>query len=149
MVSPDILKQLDFFEELSDSMIERMASIAEIKAYPEGHFLNKNIQEAKYFYIILEGEISLQLERLTQRTVHLETIMPGGALGFSSLIETNDKRYISDAKAITPVKVLRFQAHEMMLLFYQDFELGYLIMKKIALVAKRRLVYRTHPLEKI
>jgi CRP/FNR family transcriptional regulator, cyclic AMP receptor protein len=148
MVSPEILKPLSFFEELSDAMIARLASIAELKAYQEGDFLNKRRKEASYFYIILEGEISLQMESLTGKTVRLETIAPGGAIGFSSLIETRSKRYLSDAKALTPVKILRFRADELTLLFYQDFELGYLFMKKIALVAKRRLVYRTYPIEK-
>lgn len=148
MVSPDILKNLSFFEELSDTMIKRLASIAELKAYEEGVYLNKRKKDAQYFYIILEGEISLEMESLTGKTVRLETIAPGGAIGFSSLIETQSKQYISDARALTPVRILRFRADDMTLLFYQDFELGYLIMKKIARVAKRRLVYRTHPIER-
>lgn len=148
MVPTQTLKNLAFFEELSEAMIERLASLAEIKTYQEGEFLNKRKREANYFYILLEGEVSLEVESLTGKTVRLETIAPGGAMGFSSLIDTAAKRYISDAKALTPVKILRFRSHELSLLFYQDFELGYLIMKKIAWVAKQRLVNRTYPVEK-
>ena len=148
MVPTQILKDLSFFEELSDAKIERLASLAEVKTYPEGTFLNKRKREADFFYILLEGEISLEVESLTGKTVRLETIAPGAAMGFSSLIEMAPKRYISDARALTPVKILRFRSHEMSLLFYQDFELGYLIMKKIAWVAKQRLVNRTYPVEK-
>ena len=148
MVPSQILTNLAFFEELSIGMIERLGSMAEIKTYPEGAFLNKKKREAHFFYILLEGEISLEVESLTGKTVRLETIAPGGAMGFSSLIDMAPKRYLSDAKALTPVKILRFPSHEMSFLFYQDFELGYLIMKKIAWVAKQRLLNRTYPVEK-
>lgn len=148
MVQAELLKSFSFFEELSDGMLERVAAVAELRHYKEGAFLNKKKKAADYFYLILEGEISLEVESLTGETVHLETIAPGGAIGFSSLIEMETKRYLSDARALTPVKILRFPADELTLLFYQDFELGYLIMKKIALIAKRRLMYRTYPISK-
>ncbi len=149
MVDPNILKSVQFFEELSDEMIERLASVARLQKYEAGDYLNKRRRDADYFYIILEGEISLQMESLTGKTVRLETIAPGGAIGFSSLIEMEKKAYLSDAKTLTPVKVLCFLSDDLMLLFYQDFELGFLIMKKIALVAKHRLMYRTHPIPKV
>ena len=149
MVDPNILKEIRFFEELSDERIERLAAIAELRMYEQGAFLNKQKRAADYFYIILEGEISLQIESLTGKTVRLETVGAGGAVGFSALIEMEQKSYLSDAKTLTPVKVLRFPANELTLLFYQDFELGFLMMKKIALVAKRRLMYRTHPIPKV
>ena len=146
MVNAELLKAFSFFEELSDEMLERVSALAELRHYEEGAFLNKKKKAADYFYIILEGEISLEVESLTGETVRLETIAPGGAMGFSSLIEMESKRYLSDARALTPVKILRFLADDLTLLFYQDFELGYLMMKKIALIAKRRLMYRTHPI---
>ncbi|QTA92897.1 Crp/Fnr family transcriptional regulator [Desulfonema magnum] len=149
MVDPNILKSIPFFEELSDEMIERLVSVAQLQKYETGDYLNKRKKAADYFYIILEGEISLQMESLTGKTVRLETISVGGAIGFSSLIEMEKKAYLSDAKTLTPVTVLRFLADDLTLLFYQDFELGFLIMKKIALVAKRRLMYRTHPIPKV
>lgn len=149
MVPIELLRSTAFFEELSDSMLERLAGIGQVKLYPEGVYLNQRERTAKYFYLILDGEISLQMESLTGKTVRLETITPGGAIGFSSLIEMEPKRYIGDAKTLTDVKVLRFHADDMALLFYQDFEMGFLIMKKIAFIAKRRLMYRTLPIPKL
>jgi CRP/FNR family transcriptional regulator, cyclic AMP receptor protein len=149
VVTPSVLGTLDFFNELSDEMISRLAAIAELREYEAGVFLNQRKSRADYFYIIISGEISLEIESLTGKTVRLETIVPGGAIGFSSLIESEQKRYLSDAKTLTPVTLLRFKSDDMKMLFYQDFELGYLIMKKIALIAKQRLVYRTYPIPKL
>ena len=149
MVPVEMLRSAAFFEELSDEMVGRLAAIAELKQYAAGTFLNQSNKTARYLYIVLDGNISLQVESLTGKTVRLETITPGGAIGFSSLIDMENKRYISDAKVISGAKVLRFDADALTLLFYQDFELGYLIMKKIALIAKLRLMYRTFPIPKV
>lgn len=147
MVQVELLKPLKLFEELSGEMLERLASVAELRFYEQGTYFNKRKTAADYFYLILEGHVSLEVESLTGETMRLETIAPGGALGFSSLIEI-EKRYNSDARALTPVRLLRFPADKLTLLFYQDFELGYLIMKKSALIAKRRLMYRLQPITK-
>ncbi len=146
MVPVSILQSITFFDELSDEMIARLATIAELKMYDEDVFFDQRKRSAKYFYIVLEGEVSLQMETLTGKTVRLETITPGGAIGFSSLIDMASKRYISDAKTLSKVKLLRFQADDLVRVFYQNFELAYLIMKKIAWIAKMRLMYRTHPI---
>jgi CRP/FNR family transcriptional regulator, cyclic AMP receptor protein len=149
VVNPSVLSDLDFFDELSGDMISRLAAIAEMREYEAGVFLNSTSLRADYFYVILSGEISLEIESVTGKRVRLETIAPGSAIGFSSLIDIENKRYLSDAKTLTPVKLLRFKPDEMTLLFYQDFELGYLIMKKIALIAKQRLIHRTYPISKL
>jgi CRP-like cAMP-binding protein len=149
MVPVELIRTATFFEELSDEMVERLAAIAELKQYPVGAYLNESNKTARYFYLILEGDISLQVESLTGKTVRLETITPGGAIGFSSLIDMENKRYLSDAKVLATAKVVRFDANALTMLFYQDFELGYLMMKKIALIAKRRLMYRSFPIPKV
>lgn len=149
MLDPEILKSISFFEEFSDEMIERLAAVSELRAYEAGAFLNKKQRSAEYFYLVVEGEISLQVESLTGKTVRLETIAPGGAIGFSSLIEMAPKVYLSNAKTLTPAKVIRFRADDLMLMCYQDFEMGFFLMKKIAFIAKRRLMYRTHPIPRI
>lgn len=149
MLAPETLGEMKFFEELSSKHIERLATIGEVKAYPKGVFLDKNRRHANHLYVIMDGSISLQIESLTGKTIRLETVSAGGAIGFSSLIETHDKGYTSDAMLLTPAKLLRFKADELKLLFYQDFELGFLIMKKIAYVVKRRLMYRTLPIVKM
>ena len=149
MIDPAILKSLAFYEDFSDEMIDRLAAIAQMREHQEGEFLNKRRRGARYFYNVLEGEISLEFESLLGKIVRLETVVAGSAIGFSSLIEMEEKTYLTDARAISFARVLRFPASDVMLLFYQDFELGFLMMRRIAYIAKRRLMYRTHPIPQI
>ncbi|BBO86841.1 Crp/Fnr family transcriptional regulator [Desulfosarcina ovata] len=149
MVDKSILRPVRFFEDLSDEMLESIAGIAELRMYDSDVYLNKRKRSADYFYVILEGEVGLQLETLSGKIVRLETIGAGGAIGFSSLVESKKHEYLSDAKTLMPTKAIRFRNDELQLLFYQNFQMGYLIMKKIAYIARRRLVYRTYPIPKV
>lgn len=149
MVDKSILRPVRFFEDLSDEMIESIAGIAELRIYDSDVYLNKRKRSADYFYVILEGEVGLEIETISGKTVRLETIGTGGAIGFSSLVESKKQEYISDAKTLMPTKAIRFRNDELKLLFYQNFQMGFLIMKKIAYIARRRLIYRTYPIPKV
>lgn len=148
-VDQALLKEVRFFQEMPDQFIQQLAEIAELREYKTGEFLNQRRRSADYLYVILDGSVNLEQENIAGEKVHLETIFPGAALGFSSLVESEHKKYLSDARTLTPVKALRFSADDLQRLFNQDFELGYLFMRRIALIARRRLVYRTQPLESL
>ena len=149
MLDKSIFKSVEFFEEFSDEMIERLSGLADLMQYKEGEYLNRRRRSADYLYIILEGIISLELEDITGKKIHLETLVDGAALGFSSLVEIEPRRYLSDARVMTPTKALRFRSSDLHALCYQDFHFGFLLMKKITLIEKNRLIYRTHPIDHI
>lgn len=149
MVDKSILKSVEFFEEFSDEMVERLAKLAELRQYQEGEYLNKKRRSADYLYIILEGVVALELEDITGKMIRLETLFDGAALGFSSLVEIEPKRYLTDARVLTPTKALRFRPADLDALCYQDFHFGFLLMKKTTLIARQRLLYRTLPIDHI
>ena len=149
MVNKDLLKSVDFFDDFPDETLERLAKIADLREYQEGEYLNRRRRSADNLYIILHGAISLETENIEGEIVHLETLVDGAALGFSSLVDIEPRQYLSDARIITPTKALRFRADDILSLCYQDLQFGFLIMKKIALIAKQRLLYRTQPLDNI
>ena len=146
MLNQDILKSVGFFEEMPEEILENLSKLADLRQYKKGEYLNKQKRSADYFYIILEGSISLELEDITGKMTYLETLMPGAALGFSSLIEARPKEYLTDARVLAPTRAIRFRASDLLPLFYQNYELGFLMMKRIALIVLRRLIYRTHPI---
>ncbi|BBO77892.1 hypothetical protein DSCW_53090 [Desulfosarcina widdelii] len=149
MIDKSILKPIRFFEELSDLMLESISSISELRIYSSNTYLNRRRRSADYLYVILEGEVVLEIESLTGNIVPIETIGAGEVIGISSLIEPEKSEYLSDAKTLVPTKALRIRSDQLFVLFYQNFELGFLIMKKIAYITRLRLTQRTHPIPKI
>jgi CRP-like cAMP-binding protein len=62
--------------------------------------------------------------------------------GFSALVDTEKKNYTTYAKALTDVKLYKWEAPDLEALFNQDFEMGFLFMKRIAKIIKTRLQIR-------
>lgn len=149
MVDTSILRPLRFCQELSDAQVERMADAAELVDLGAGEYLNKRKRSADYFYVILDGSVRLEQQDVDGNLIPLETLFQGTAIGISSLIDRETRQYMSDARALMPTTVLQFKPDNLMRLFYQDFELGFLVMKKVALIARDRLIYRTRPLENL
>lgn len=149
MVNKELLKSVEFFDDFPDETIERLAKIADLREYREGEYLNRRRRSADNLYIILQGAISLEVENIKGKIIHLETLVDGAALGFSSLVDIEPRKYLSDARIITPTRAIRFRADDILSLCYQDSKFGFLIMKRIALIAKQRLLYRTQPLDNI
>jgi CRP-like cAMP-binding protein len=72
----------------------------------------------------------------------INTITRGYSLGFSALVDTEQKKYASHAKALTDTKLLKWNGEDLRKLFHKDYEMGYLLMKRIAKIAKKRLQVR-------
>ncbi len=145
MVDRSIVKATRFCQDLSESQIDQLAEIADLIEIETGQYLNERSRKAEYLYLILDGVVSLQAEDINGQVKDIETLFAGSVLGASSIIDREFPEYMSDALALTPLKALRFRADDMMKLFYQDFELGFYLMKKTAMIMRRRLIYRVHP----
>ncbi len=72
----------------------------------------------------------------------IDTLGRGRIFGFSALVDTEQKKYTTHAKAIIDTKLFTWEANELERLFYQNFEMGFLFMKRIAKIAKTRLQIR-------
>ena len=72
----------------------------------------------------------------------VDTLPQGRTFGLSALVDTEEKKYTSSAKAMTDTKVFFWKATDLESLFNQDCELGLLFMRRIAKIVKTRLQIR-------
>ena len=127
---------------LKDSMLAKIAEITFLTEYRAGDYIFKEGDYAKHFYVIMEGKVGLELEKSANNLIMMDTISRGRALGFSALIDTEEKKYTTHAKALTDAKLFAWEAADLERLFYQDYEMGFHFMKRIAKIAKTRLQVR-------
>jgi len=52
MVDKSIFESVEFFEEFSDEMIERLSKLADLRQYQEGQYLNRGRRSADYLYSV-------------------------------------------------------------------------------------------------
>ena len=142
MVELDDLKSIILLSHLTDSMLEKLTNITMTAEYKAGDYIFREGDYARYLYAIIDGKVGLELEKTANNFVLIDTVGRGRTLGFSTLIDTEQKMYTTHAKAMAETKLFIWDGAELEQLFYQDYEMGFLFMKRIAKIAKTRLQIR-------
>jgi CRP/FNR family cyclic AMP-dependent transcriptional regulator len=136
------LKSIIMLSDLTAAMLEKMLKITKKTTYNSGEYIFKEGDYAEYFYAVLNGKVGLELQKDTNTLVMINMVTRGYAFGFSALVDTEEKKYISHAKALSDVSLLKWRVEDLRKLFHKDYEMGYLLMKRIAKIAKKRLQVR-------
>jgi len=142
MLEIEDLKSIIMLSDLNDSMLEKMFKLTKKTNYSSGEYIFKEGDYAESLYSVIEGKVGLELQKNTSTLVMINTITRGYSLGFSALVDTEQKKYASHAKALTDTKLLKWNGEDLRKLFHKDYEMGYLLMKRISKIAKKRLQVR-------
>jgi CRP-like cAMP-binding protein len=135
-IKHDIAKH-PFLDGLSRKHLNLLAGCAMEVAFPSGDVLCQEGDRANRFYLILEGEVALELDAGHGASIPVQTIGPGETVGWSWLVHP----YYShlSARAVTPVKALFFYATWVMEECEKDHDLGYELLKRVTALAVKRL----------
>ena len=142
MLGIEDLKSIIMLSDLNDTMFEKMLKVTKKTNYSSGEYIFREGDYAEHLYSVIEGKVGLELQKNTSTLVMINTITRGYSLGFSALVDTEQKKYASHAKALTDTKLLKWNGEDLRKLFHKDYEMGYLLMKRIAKIAKKRLQVR-------
>jgi len=142
MFSIDDLNSINMLSSLSDSMLENLATITSINEYRAGDYIFNEGDDAKSLYSVIDGKVGLEIEKTSSTRILIDNITNGMMLGFSALVDTEEKSYTTSAKALTDTKLFTWKAEDLETLFSQDYEMGFLFMKGIAKIVKTRLQIR-------
>jgi CRP-like cAMP-binding protein len=142
MLGIEDLKSIIMLSDLNDTMFEKMLKVTKKTNYSSGEYIFREGDYAEHLYSVIEGKVGLELQKNTNTLIMINTITKGYSFGFSALVDTEQKKYASHAKALTDTKLLKWSGENLQKLFYEDYEMGYLFIKRIAKIAKRRLQVR-------
>ena len=142
MLGIEDLKSIIMLSDLNYTMFEKMLKVTKKTNYSFGEYIFREGDYAEHLYSVIEGKVGLELQKNTNTLIMINTITKGYSFGFSALVDTEQKKYASHAKALTDTKLLKWSGENLQKLFYEDYEMGYLFIKRIAKIAKRRLQVR-------
>jgi CRP/FNR family transcriptional regulator, cyclic AMP receptor protein len=142
MVNYNDLKSIIMLSYLKDSMLDKLSSITKIEAYRSGDYIFNEGEDAKNLYALIEGKVRLEIDKKYTARISINDITQCMIFGFSALVDNENKTYTTYAKAVTDVKLYKWEATDLETLFNQDFEMGFLFMKGIAKIIKKRLQIR-------
>ena len=147
MVSLSELEGIIMCKTLTDSMLKRLAAITEMVTYENNQTVFNQEDKANYFYMLRRGKVLLEVYVAEFITIVTGAIKPGYSFGWSAL--TDQPRYTSYAVCAEGCDILRAPRDRLLELLDNDNSMGFLVMKSVARITRRRLDLRTAEFVKI
>lgn len=134
-----LLAAQPFLKGLSEQHLQLLVDNTMPAAFPAGKIIFREGQPANRFYLVLEGEITLESSaREKDSPAHLiQTIRAGEVLGWSWLFPPYYWHF--DARAVTQVKAIFIYGTRVRELCEDNHDLGYELMKRTSEVVIERL----------
>jgi CRP-like cAMP-binding protein len=146
------LQRIRFLEGVAATDLERLADIVRLEEFDEGDTLFAAGDSVDNVYLVVGGEVALEVIGSGVSPQRLLTVGPGESLGWSALIRRNQR--VSTAKVTAPTLVFRINGEQLLSICEQNARLGYQIMRATAAALADRLhamrmrfleVYRLQP----
>ncbi|MGD8990259.1 MAG: cyclic nucleotide-binding domain-containing protein [Desulfobacterales bacterium] len=141
MVTREDLKQIVMLTYLTDPMLDHLAQIIDILKFDRDEILFRENDPAGRFYMMRSGNVLLEQTISDKVTAYIGSIKPGYSFGWSAMIE--DGLYTVKAICVEPSEIYSFKRDKIQKLFEQDPEIGLRMYKRLLVIIKKRLDYRT------
>ncbi|MBI1729024.1 cyclic nucleotide-binding domain-containing protein [Candidatus Acetothermia bacterium] len=132
-----LLREAPLFQDLDERIVDLLAGCATNVSFDAGEMIYREGEAAKQFYEIRRGDVALEIFVPGRGPVTIETLHEKDVLGWSWLIEPY--RWHFEARALTRVSAISFDAICIRGKCESDHELGYELMKRFSKIIVERL----------
>jgi CRP-like cAMP-binding protein len=128
---------MSFFSGLSDAHLDQLTAFASGMRYSSQQRLFKSDTDADKFYIIRDGKVGVEIPAVEGEPLRVQTLGNGGVLGWSWLIPPY--RWSFEARALSASDIIAVDGVKLREHCETDHTLGYLLMKRFAVLMAERL----------
>jgi CRP-like cAMP-binding protein len=139
MIDLSNLKAIIMLSHLTDPMLKKLEEVTLIKKYGEKEDVFQEGEYAEHLFAVIEGRVSRELAKTSSRRIAYLEVTKGMTFGLSSLVDSENRKYIGFAKALVPTRVFAWRGADLEKLFVQDYEMGFLVMKRAANILNKRM----------
>lgn len=139
-----------FFAGFGDALLEKVAGVSAFIQMKGGTHLWKQGEQHETCYLILKGQLALEIYLPLHGPLSVETVGPGEMLGGSGLVTSHNWSF--DARALTDVEAIAIDCTRLREMAEEDHELGYHVYRCLARIldsrlttARRRLLEQASP----
>lgn len=132
-----LIGEQQLFKGLSKQYVDLLAEAAMLKEFAAGEVIFREGDPANRFYLILDGEVSLESSSGERSPVVLQTIGTNDVLGWSWLFPPYYWHF--DARALKPTKAIFFYGTWLRESCERDHDFGYEMMRRMSAVIIKRL----------
>jgi CRP-like cAMP-binding protein len=133
----ETLRNLRFLREIPEEDLQQIASIATLAAYPANGLLFREGSILNRIFIVVEGNVALELKAAGQEPRRIHTVGEGELLGWSPIL--NEQAMTATARALTPTKAVSLFAAQVLALCHHNPRFGFLFMQRLAEALAARL----------
>jgi CRP-like cAMP-binding protein len=139
MISSQILSQIELFEGVPQGQLAAIAGIGEEVTYQEGETIFREGDNAEQLYILLQGNISIQVqlssrpERITVSVIS----QPNQSFGWSGVVAPY--HYTASALCKTGCRLLAINGQQLLQVLQEEPASGFIVMQRIAGIISSRL----------
>ena len=129
---------LDLTEGMPPSAVDQLTNIAQLKFYPAGRVLfNESVYHSR-IHILCDGLVTMEMRVPGHGMRKILTLGRGELLAWSALLA--DGVMTTTAIVTEDTKVIEFLTDELKSLCEENHELGYCVMRQVAVSLARRLL---------
>ena len=125
-----ILAQTDFFQGLTPSQIDRVASVSELQQFEGGHQVYRIGEPSKAVYVLVDGTVRMTIGFGGRNAKAGDVVRRGDVFGWAALTPGCNQR-IATASCLSPCDILAVDGVGLMKLMEQDHTLGYRLMTQL------------------
>lgn len=133
----EILERHPFFQRLEPDQLQEIALHCEQVSYSAGEYIFKEGEPANLFYLVLHGQIALEIHDPVRDPLIFQTLCDEDLMGWSWLFPPY--RWHFDARAVKPVRLLAIDGSWLREKMEADPKLGYLFMTRVSQIVLERL----------
>lgn len=137
MINFQEIKNFSLFTDLSESQLQKIAEVGELKTYKAREVIFKEYTQANCFFVLKNGHVAIDVEVGKGKKSIVSTITPGNLFGWSALV--SPYIWTATAVAVDPSEVFAFHGKRVNELFKEDPLMASLILKQILTVVSTRL----------
>ncbi len=139
MVNPEEIRSVILLTHLNEQMLQQVAELATIITIKAQEYIFKEGDYAENLYAVLEGKVALEVTKDGSTPVRIKDIVKDHVFGISALVDSDNKKSISHARAATDSKLVYWKAADLDKLFHHEVDMGFIFMQRITTVLKERL----------
>ncbi|NKQ37495.1 MAG: Crp/Fnr family transcriptional regulator [Chloroflexi bacterium] len=134
----EILKANPWFAALSPPHFEKMVEIATEMSWPAGQTVFREGQRGDYMYLIIEGQVALDIYAPNKGRLTILTLGANEVFGWSAVVPYTQMRTAA-ARTIKPTCAIALDSAALRAACEADHELGYLVYRRLTNIIAGRL----------
>ena len=132
-----VLSEAPVFQDMRDDYVERLAGHASERKIEDGTCLFRSGDPAKHFYLLVEGDISIEIPALSGPTLQVQRLKPVRVLGWSWLLPPF--KWSFNARAEVDSTLLEFDGESILSECESDPAFGFEVIKRFSGLMAERL----------